>query len=352
MLTNVLKRKMQNKSLPIIGLFLLISFYSKAQSKPDSFCLMFYNLENFFDTKDDTLSSDENYTPEGELHWTFNRFEQKKQNISKVIMAAGGWKMPDLVVFCEIENRYVIDKLIKDTPLKKTLYKVIHKDSPDHRGIDVAMIYNSESFYPLDYKYYPLEFNNEELETREILYVSGVVNGTDTLHIFGNHWPSRYSGLLETQELRVAAASLLKGKIEELFRVFADPKIVIVGDFNENPADEAISTVLQAETPGEMIEKERLYNLSAAWIKPNYGTLKYQSQWFVFDQIMVSGALLLPGKNLKANASDAVIVSLPFLVENDKKFGGKKPFRTYNGFNYQGGFSDHLPVLLKLTFID
>jgi endonuclease/exonuclease/phosphatase family metal-dependent hydrolase len=340
---------MRNKTLLVIGLFLFTTLSPKAQQKPSSFSVMFYNLENFFDTKDDTLSSDENYTPDGELHWTFNRFEQKKQNISKVIMAAGGWKMPDLVVLCEIENRYVIDKLLSDTPLKKTPYRVIHKDSPDHRGIDVAMIYNSESFYPLDYKYYHLEYKEEEIATREILYVSGVVNGTDTLYIFGNHWPSRYSGVLETQELRVAAASLLKGKIDELFRLLADPKIIVVGDFNENPSDAAIISVLQAEPRGDTIENEQLYNLSAAWEKPNYGTLKYQSQWYIFDQIMVSGALLLPGYNLHTKQSDATIVNLPFLLEDDKKFVGKKPFRTYNGFNYQGGFSDHLPVLLKLT---
>ena len=343
---------MRNKSLLIIGLFLFTTLSPKAQHKPEGFTVMFYNLENFFDSKDDTLSSDENYTPEGELHWTFNRFEQKKQNISKVIMAAGGWFLPDILVFCEIENRYVIDKLLTDTPLKKTPFKVIHKDSPDHRGIDVAMIYNSESFYPLDYKYYLLEYKTEKVATRELLYVSGVVNGTDTLHIFGNHWPSRYSGVLETQELRVAAASLLKGKVDELFRLFADPKIIILGDFNENPSDDAITSVLEAETPGETIENERLYNLSAVWEKPNQGTLKYQSQWYVFDQIMVSGALLLPGRNIQTKASDARIVTLPFLLEDDKKFGGKKPFRTYNGFNYQGGFSDHLPILLKLTFID
>ena len=347
-----MKRKMASKSLLIIGLFLFTTLYPKAQPKPESFSLLFYNLENFFDTKDDTLSSDENYTPEGELHWTFNRFEQKKQNISKVIMAAGGWKLPDILVFCEIENRFVIDKLLNDTPLKKTPFKVIHKDSPDHRGIDVAMIYNSENFYPLDYKYYPLEYKKGKVATREILYVTGVINETDTMHIFGNHWPSRYSGVLETQELRITAASLLKGKIDELFRLFDNPKIIVVGDFNENPSDGAITSVLQAETPGETIENERLYNLSSVWEKPNYGTLKYQSQWYVFDQIIVSGALLLYGKNLKANASDARIVSLPFLLEDDKKFGGKKPYRTYNGFNYQGGFSDHLPVLLKLTFID
>ena len=343
---------MRNKSLLVIGLFLFTTLSSKSQHKPEGFTVMFYNLENFFDTKNDTLSTDENYTPEGELHWTFNRFEQKKQNISKVIMAAGGWKMPDLVVFCEIENRYVIDKLLTDTPLKKTPYKVIHKDSPDHRGIDVAMIYNSDSFYPLDYKYYPLEYKKGKVATREILYVTGVVNRTDTLHIFGNHWPSRYSGVLETQDLRIAAASLLKGKIDELFRIFVDPKIIILGDFNENPSDGAITSVLQAEMPGEMIENEQLYNLSAAWEKPNHGTLKYQSQWYVFDQILVSGALLSSGHNLQTKQSDATIVSLPFLLEDDKKFGGQKPFRTYNGFNYQGGFSDHLPVLLKLTFID
>jgi predicted extracellular nuclease len=342
----------ENKLIFFLCLFLFPSLIIRAQQQTDDFSILFYNLENFFDYKDDSLTADENFTPEGELHWTYKRFEQKKLNISKAIIGVGGWTQPDIIIFCEIENRYVIDNLIKDTPLKKTSYNVIHKDSPDHRGIDVALIYNSKSFYPLNYQYFPVILKSKPVATREILYVKGIARGTDTLHIFGNHWSSRYSGLLETKELRDSAAQILKCQVDELFKLYKNPKIIVVGDFNENPGDEAIKEILKAGVLAGNIENEKMYNLASGWFKPNLGTLKYQSQWFLFDQIIVSGAVLSKGTGLIAQPADAKIVDLPFLMEDDNKFGGKKPFRTYYGYEYQGGFSDHLPVILKLKKSD
>ncbi len=344
-----MKRRMGSKFILLVGLFSFIVTNSLAQTDSEEFKILFYNLENLFDIKDDSLTSDENFTPEGEMHWTYNRLNTKLKNISKVIIAAGGWKTPDVLLFCEIENRYVLDKLASETPLTKTSYKIIHKDSPDHRGIDVAMLYNNERFYPISYKYYPLIFKNEILKTREILCVSGIVDGKDTIHILGNHWPSRYSGLLETLELREAAAALLKSLVEQIKKDYKNPKIVIVGDFNENPDDKSIVDILGARSYKNIDGDSAIYNLSTTWSKANSGTLKYQSQWFVFDQIMVSGVLLNSNERLHATPGNASIVNLPFLLEEDKKFGGKKPYRTYNGFDYQGGFSDHLPVILRLT---
>jgi len=340
---------MVNKRIFIAGLFSFITAISLAQTESGEFKILFYNLENLFDIKDDSLTNDENFTAEGEMHWTFNRLNSKLKNVSKVVIAAGGWKTPDILLFCEIENRYVLEKLANETPLKNTAYKIIHKESQDHRGIDVAMLYNSERFYPISYKYHPLIFKNEVLKTREILCVSGIVDGKDTIHILGNHWPSRYSGLLETRELREAAAHLLRSLIEQLKTDYKNPKIVIAGDFNENPDDKSIVDILGARSYESVAGDSAIYNLSTTWSKANSGTLKYQSQWFVFDQIMVSGVLLNSTSRLSANPENASIVNLPFLLEEDKKFGGRKPYRTYNGFDYQGGFSDHLPVMLRLT---
>jgi len=333
----------------LILLFVCFSVHSSAQQNTSDFSILFYNVENLFDTKDNPDTEDDSFTPEGELHWTHKRLSQKLLNLSKVIINASEWSIPDIVLFAEIENREVLERLISDTPLKSFPYKIIHKESPDHRGIDVGLIYNSDSFSPIEYKYYPLEVKNAMLNSRELLYVSGVLNGTDTLHIFGNHWPSRYSGFLETKDLRKAAASLLKGKVDELNKKFKSPKIVIVGDFNDNPEDETLAEVLLAGKVELPIVDEKLYNLFFGLKRDNQGSLKYQSQWFIFDQIIVSGSLLSANSGFKAKPENAKIITLPFLLEDDKKFGGKKPFRTYYGFTYNGGFSDHLPVLLKLN---
>lgn len=323
-----------------------------AQTESGNFKVLFYNLENLFDIVDDSITNDENYTPEGEMHWTIGRLNTKINNVSKVIIAAGGWKTPDILIFCEVENRFVLEKLANSYALQNSDYQIIHKESPDHRGIDIAMLYRRNSFYPLEYQYYPLRVNKETVATREILYVNGIVNSKDTLHIFGNHWPSRYSGLLETKELREASARLLRKKIDEVQENYQSPKIIVLGDFNENPTDDPVLKVLKAEPIKEMIKGDWLYNLSADWLNPGKGTMKFQSQWFVFDQIMVTGNLLISGKGVSTKPENAEIIDLPFLFQPDEKFGGLKLFRTYYGFDYQGGFSDHLPVMIQLQIID
>ncbi len=338
-------------------LFLILFFLffsSKAQTgSSGEASLLFYNVENLFDTKDDSLTEDDDFTPKGEMHWTEKRLKTKLTNLSKVILNASGWNMPDLVALAEIENRQVVERLIHETPLNKFPYSIIHKESPDHRGLDVVLLYNTEHFFPLEYHYYPLLSGANQVEkTREILYVSGILNGIDTLHIFVNHWPSRYSGLLESKPARLAVARLLKSKTDEVFKKHKFPKIIIVGDFNDNPIDESINDILHAENVNTEIDKNELYNLSGNWLNAGAGTLKYQAQWDVFDQIIVSGALLSAEKGLITNIQNAIIVRLPFLLEEDSKYGDVKPHRTYYGREYTGGFSDHLPVMLKLKVKD
>ncbi len=346
------KRKMAIR-YSFILFFTSLSLSSGAQHQTiTQHSILFYNVENLFDTHDDPQSEDESYTPEGELHWTNKRLSQKLLNLSKVILSASDWNVPDIAIFAEIENKYVLEKLIHDTPLKSFAYKIIHKDSPDHRGIDVGLIYNSASFSPIEYNYYPLEVNNTIINTRELLYVSGVFNDIDTIHIFGNHWPSRYSGLLETKDLRKAAAILLREKVDELNLKYISPKIVIVGDFNDNPDDETLSEVLMAGRVENQLKENSLYNLFFDLKRDNQGSLKYQSQWYIFDQIIVSGSLILKNLGLHVIPENAKILALPYLLEDDNKFGGKKPFRTYYGFTYNGGFSDHLPILLQLNSAD
>lgn len=337
----------------LISQFLLFSILTFSQNNTEDFSILFYNVENLFDTIDNSLTEDDEFTPGGERYWTRNKLNSKLLNISKVILSSNGWKHPGIIGLCEVENRYVLEMLLQNTPLRSIEYKIIHKESPDERGIDVALLYDANMFNPIIYDYYPLQTKNGEIDkTREILYVSGTVNGNDTLHLFVNHWPSRYSGLLETRKDRNAAALLLRQKYDELLEKESSPKIVIVGDFNDQPHDESLAQFLGAKKIEQSQDNNELYNLSYNWVNQNSGTLKYQSQWSVFDQIIVTGSLLDSKKGMKTDPQNAVIVKPSFILEKDEKFGGVKPKRTFYGYSYKGGFSDHLPVLIKLNSTD
>ena len=330
----------------------LLSPGTYAQSNSGEYNILFYNVENFFDTEDDPGTLDEEFTPAGDRHWTYKRFNRKILNLSKVILNASGWSPPDIIALCEVENRHVLEKLLMNTPLSSFSYNIIHKNSPDERGIDVALLYNRKIFYPLKYEYYPLlDRENSVISTREILYVKGIMDKADTIHIFVNHWPSRYRGLLESRPLRILAAKTLRCEIDRLFDKYADPKILVMGDFNDQPCDESVSSFLKmSDFSGEPVT-EGLYNLSHCWKEGGAGTLKYKGQWLVFDQIIISGALIKTKKGLFTESGFASIVKLPFLSESDYRYGGFKLSRTYTGYNYTGGFSDHFPVILKLKII-
>jgi len=352
-LLNVLRRKMKIKDLVFISIFILFSFQIFSQTKSDELSILFYNVENLFDTEDNPLTNDEEFTPDGGRHWNYKKKKRKLLNLSKAILSASSWDLPTVIALCEVENGEVLNELVNFTPLKAYSYNIIHKESPDHRGIDVAFLYDSKKFYPLSYDHYPLKNKYGSVKhTREILYVSGILNQSDTIHFFVNHWPSRYGGLLETKPERKLAAKMLKQKVDELQLDFVAPKILILGDFNDQPYDESLERVLFAEKVASKVSKTKLYNLSFDWVVEKKGTLKYQSQWSVYDQIIVSGSLLNAPTGYFTRPEYATIIDHPFLLENDEKYGGQKPKRTYYGFKYKGGFSDHLPVLLKLEKSD
>ena len=190
--------------------------------------------------------------------------------------------------------------------------------------------------------------NDLIIKTREILYVSGILNNTDTLHFFINHWPSRYGGLLETQHLRNLAAKTLRNRYENIQKKYDSPKVIIMGDFNDQPNDESIQSYLRVADINEDFSDSDIVNLSFSWLEEPTGTIKYQTQWSVFDQVMVSGSLINTNSGISTGSSQAKIVNLPFLLGKDERYGGIKPKRTFYGYDYIGGFSDHLPVLLQL----
>lgn len=323
----------------------------ETEMKPaDGFRIMFYNVENLFDPYDDSLKRDEEFTPEGERHWTNYKFYEKLNKVYKVIMAVGEWEPPAIVGLCEIENRFVLDQLINKTPLKNFGYRIIHHESPDRRGIDVALLYRKDFFEPFSDQAIPVIFPDDTTyKTRDILYVKGLVGQKEMVHIFINHWPSRYGGYLATVERRNTAAKTLKLHTDSLLALNPQSAIIIMGDFNDGPEDESFKKVLKAKPPDDPVLNTSLYNLTLAprnnW---NYGTLKYRENWDVFDQVVVSGGLLSGESRLRIHLDRAEIFHDAFLLEKDERYLGLKPFRTFTGFKYNGGFSDHLPVFIDL----
>lgn len=339
----------------LVFLFPFISF-SQSNSGKDinalraDYRILFYNVENLFDIRDDSLKNDTEFLPRGKKYWTWKKYQDKCFKIGKVIMAAGGWELPDIIGLCEIENRSTLYGIINMSHLRKADYEIIHRESPDHRGIDVALFYQVERFTPIDTSYLQLIYPGAtESTTREILYVKGKTHTEDTLHLFVNHWPSRWGGQLESEQKRMAAAQVLRNKLNSIFKTEPKAKIVIMGDFNDYPHNKSLAQVLKAQVPLAEFRDHELYNLSAFLEKRSaIASHKYQGKWGMLDQFIVSGALMNNNGILQCRPADMHLFAPNYLLESDKSYMGKRPFRTYIGYKYHGGFSDHLPIYLDL----
>jgi endonuclease/exonuclease/phosphatase family metal-dependent hydrolase len=309
----------------------------------DSFRVMFYNIENYFDCKHDSLKNDYEFLPGGIRGWTPAKFWKKTGNIAKVVAAIGGDKFPEIVGMAEVENDSCLRCLVHVSPLKNAGYSYIHQESPDERGIDVCLLYNRYLFSILSYKSIPVVFKEDSSKhTRDVLYVCGKTYKNDTLHIFVTHFPSRLGGELESESKRRDVAKLIRGKVDSILSVQEKSNILIMGDFNDYPDNLSISSDLRAEMPVINPGNKTLYNLMLPMINnSDGGTNKHQGDWGILDQMLVSG-------NLLKRTKKATIFAPDFLLTSDERWLGRKPFRTYNGMTYQGGFSDHLPVYLDI----
>lgn len=330
------------KLLPIIFLILLPVLLRAEQH----YRIMFYNVENFFDTKDDPDKNDNDFLPEGKKHWTQSRMNEKKNSIAKVIAAVGEGMPPAIIGICEVENSYVMQLLTRYSPIKKWRYNYVHFDSPDSRGIDVALLYDKNQFELIDSKPIKVMFSKGRT-TRDVLYVKGEGPGKNILHIFVCHTPSRLGGKGKSEPRRVQVMSIVREHVDSLLLTDPNANIIIMGDFNDTPEDKSLSMALGAEKLNEPYSNDKLYNMCYQFMgNPYFGTHKYQSQWSILDQIIVSGNLLKSGM---VNSNSAYIFKADFLLEEDKRNMNIKPKRTYNGLRYIGGFSDHLPVVLDLS---
>lgn len=317
--------------------------------------VMFYNLENLFDPDNDTLTNDDEFTPEGIRHYSKTRMYRKINNIARVVLAVGQGNLPAIIGVCEVENRNVLEKLVRYSPLQKFGYRIVHYDSPDPRGIDVALLYRPELYMVCYSRPVPVSFDSLGLRrTRDILYVKGILPGGDTLHCFVNHWPSRYGGVQSTIVRRRQAAQVVRRLTDSVCQSQPSAMYIVMGDLNDDPDDPSVKEELQARFPEEVATAGdwscNIINLMWECMKPgSEGTLKYGNQWNVFDQMMVPASMVTGSASWQVKDKRAGVLRDDFLFEPDETWGGHRLFRTYIGMKYTGGYSDHLPVFLELV---
>jgi hypothetical protein len=332
-------------------LFILLVHNGSAQvSEKATIRFLFYNVENFFDTKDDTARQDNDFLPGGSMHWDSERYADKIQAVYKVIAAAGGWEAPAIVGFCEVEKKSVLRDIIYNTYLLKYNYGIIHEESDDVRGIDVCLIFRRDLVRPLSYKYLkPVNIPEGEFRTRSVLYSKWLIS-SDTIHLFLNHWPSKRGGVLAEQSLRNIISLMVREKTDSLLSISNQKaKIVIAGDFNCTPDDPEIKLLSAKNNDnGKTLSGTGLVNLSQEASDKGSGTYKYQGIWEMLDQVIVSDGLIRCREGFCTDKNSFKVFNPDFLLKKDPVYPGFATFSTYKGLSYEGGFSDHLPVILDL----
>ncbi len=338
------------KIYPLLSLCFLLTFiscktkkglYSKTASQQR---IAFYNVENLFDLEDNPdKEGDEVFTPEGRNEWTKERYNTKLNMLSKVLNKMGN---PVIVGLCEVENEKVVQDLVATSLLKGENYGVVHRESNDHRGIDVALIYKKNNFEVENIENIKINFPKEVVEnytTRDFLIVEGTLNDKTKLHLIVNHWPSRRGGLPASEPKRVYVAEQVRKKVDAILAKDKNANIILMGDFNDEPPNKSCS-----ETLGACLDFKKdcdLYNRMGELDNKKMGTYNYRGTWNMLDQFMVSRAIQ------DSERLPVVLTQAPYKEEwmlyNSEKYG-KTPNRTYGGPNYYGGYSDHLPVFMDI----
>ena len=338
-------------------LFIILTFstlYSQEKKEYKVNTIAFYNLENLFDTEDDPLTFDDDRTPDGKDHWTEEIYQDKLKNMAKVISVIGAkvsGNTPAIIGVSEIENRKVLEDLVNQEPLLKKDYGIIQFDSPDRRGIDVALLYRKKLFTPINYKAHELIIydNNDPTKrifTRDQLLVSGMLDG-EKIHIIVNHWPSRSGGEERSRPKRIKAAKLNRQIIDSLFTEDPYAKIITMGDFNDDPSNPSIKEYLDAKRKTKNLKMKELYNPMEDMARQGLGSLAYRDNWNLFDQIIISTELTK--KDFSSyRFYKAGIYNETYLVNAHGRYKGY-PYRSFVGGGYTGGYSDHFPVYIYLV---
>ncbi len=325
--------------------------WAPVQLFSQKFSAAFYNVENLFDTIDAPLVLDEDFTPAGKLRWTTERYLTKLDRIAEVVEAM---EFPMLLGVAEVENRQVLEDLLDQHRLRRCSYRIVHADSPDERGIDVALLFDSKQFKCLGWDTLRIHFpdslrKNPDLKysTRDVLFVHLRTRHKPRQVIWVGvvHAPSRSGGVEATEPLRLFVAAQIRNYISRLQSTDPHAAILLMGDFNDDPDSPSLRTALQAACPGENAEPALFYNLTCPAFHAGLGTYNYRGTWNMLDQFIASASLIHRWKNWTAQ---------PFRLERmmfaHDRFG-PMPNRTYGGPNYYGGYSDHLPILLQAEWV-
>lgn len=337
----------------LIFSFLFSSFaFAQKEKQYKVNTIAFYNVENLFDYERDPMIFDEDWTPEGKNSWTKENYEDKLLKLSRVVSEIGAdvsGTSPAIIGLAEVENLRVLEDLVNQPALLSQDYGIVHFDSPDRRGIDVALLYRKKLFTPTNYKahdliLYDTENRNKRIYTRDQLLVSGMLDG-EKIHVIVNHWPSRSGGEKRSRPNRIKAAQLNKKIIDSLFSEDPYAKIITMGDLNDDPTSPSVKHVLNTKRNRNEMKMKELFNPMEDMYKKGMGTLAYRDAWNLFDQIIISTELT------KKDFSSyrfyrAGIFNKTYLQTPRGQYKGY-PFRMFaNG--YTGGYSDHFPVYIFL----
>jgi hypothetical protein len=318
-----------------------------AGKNPKKITVAFYNIENLFDTEDDPTIDDEEFLPTGKNKWDADRYQHKLDNMAKVIDKLGDEDGPEILGVCEVENKKVMQDLIATETLKGKNYDIVHVNSPDARGIDVGFFYKKDVFTYVSHAALRVSFDDEpDFKTRDILMVKGLLK-EDTVFFFVNHWPSRRGGERSIAK-RKGAAQKARSIIDSVLAKNPNAKMLLMGDFNDEPADVSVSETLNASTDADNLKDKQLFNAMGELKKAGKGSHQHSKEWNMLDQIIVTqGFLKGKGKGMKIIKESASIYDAEFLKERNEKYKGA-PYRTFAGAKYLGGYSDHFPVYIHL----
>ncbi|AWX44256.1 hypothetical protein HME9304_01256 [Flagellimonas maritima] len=330
---------------------LFVPLFSNSQKTYKVRTVAFYNVENLFDIVNDSLVFDNGRTPEGRYQWTQEKYERKIKHISSVISKIGSettGTSPDIIGLCEVENRGVLEDLIHHANLTNKDYGIVHFDSPDMRGIDVALLFKKSAYLPTSFKSHRLllfDAMGDRIYTRDQLVVGGIMDD-EAFYFIVNHWPSRRGGAVKSKPNRIKAALLNKRIIDSIQQLDFNAKIIAMGDFNDDPRDDSLKRILKTSDHVTSQDTLELYNPMEKLYKKGLGSLAYRDKWNLFDQFFMTANLVSQNKETYSYWK-AGIYSPAYLKTKKGRFKGY-PFRSFSGTNYTGGYSDHFPVYLHL----
>jgi exonuclease III len=327
--------------------FVGISLFSQETKEYKAGCVVFYNIENLFDTIPG--SNDKEFAPDSDKKWNTEKYFEKMETMASVIVGIGAdftGAPPAIVGLSEIENMTVLKDLVNAPSIKKYNYQIVHFDGSDYRGVDCALLYRPEFFTVTHTAMHVVRTPEDTaFRTRDQLLVSGIYDGEE-MHFIILHWPSRRGGEKRSEPKRAAAADVTRHIVDSVLAINPKAKVICMGDLNDDPIDKSVKEHLNTSATKEAAVLPKLYNPMEELYKKGIGSLAYQDKWNLFDQIVMTPEFLEKDKS-SYRFYQAFVYNKPFLMQKEGKFKGY-PFRTYVGNTYMGGYSDHFPVYIYL----